>query len=163
MIVVVVAGVATEYVRFTRCAECGKAIGDQVGKPDFGYWRHVVDDNSHHPKIPTFVTDLADSRYGRPTYPIPANRNAPILVPYVWQHIAKRWPSSTPFKQVAKVGEEAGEAMGAAIKHDEGRKTEQDVRNELADTIIAAIGALQARGADAAQTVFDRWVEVSNR
>lgn len=44
-----------------------------------------------------------------------------------------------------------------------GVKTEQDVRDELADTIIAAIGALQARGADAAQTVFDRWVEVSNR
>ncbi|UTN91821.1 hypothetical protein SEA_SAMPSON_84 [Gordonia Phage Sampson] len=55
--IVTVGGFAVEYVRFTRCAECGKAIGDEVGQPGFGYWRHVVDDNSHHPKIPRFVGD----------------------------------------------------------------------------------------------------------
>ncbi|QDH93235.1 hypothetical protein SEA_VERITY_81 [Gordonia phage Verity] len=58
--IAIVGGVGTEYVRFTRCAECGKAIGDEVGQPGFGYWRHVVDDNSHHPKIPKFVGDRYD-------------------------------------------------------------------------------------------------------
>lgn len=110
--------------------------------------------------VAALVSAILSAPMTHPGTPIFAEHNEPILVPYVWRHITKRWPTSTPFKQVAKVAEEAGEAIGAAIKHDEGRKTEQDVRDELADTIIAAIGALQARGADAAETVFDRWAGV---
>ena len=95
--------------------------------------------------------------------PIETHRNASITVPYIWQHISKRWPTSTPFKQVAKVAEEAGEAVGAAIKHDEGRRTSQDILDELADTIIASIGAMQALGADPAEEVFARCREVKTR
>lgn len=139
------------YRVLTRCGECGKAIGGETGNPDWEVWTHVVEDNSHHP-VP-------------PPYPQPqrvvATHNEPILVPYVWRHLVARWPNATtPERQVMKVAEEAGEACGALIKLAEGRKTEQDVRDELADTIIAAIGALQARGADAAETVFDRWAGV---
>jgi NTP pyrophosphatase (non-canonical NTP hydrolase) len=121
---------------------------------------HVIDQAMEHPN-PRRVESAEELN----DLPLPnaSTINAPIIVPCVWRHIEKRWPTSTAFKQVAKVGEEAGEAIGAAIKHDEGRKTEQHVRDELADTIIAAIGALQARGADAAETVLDRWVEVSKR
>lgn len=142
------------YRVLTRCGECGKAIGGETNNPDWEVWTHVVEDNSHHP-VP-------------PPYPQPqrvvATHNEPILVPYVWRHISRRWPTSTPFKQVAKVAEEAGEAIGAAIKHDEGRKSSQDVLDELADTVIASIGAMQALGADPAQTVFERWAtDVAHR
>ncbi|WP_234788391.1 hypothetical protein [Mycolicibacterium conceptionense] len=75
----------------------------------------------------------------------------------------RRWPTSTPFKQCAKVAEEAGEVVGAAIKLDEARRTEQDVLDELADTVIAAIAAIQARNRDPRRVVSDRWIEVSSR
>ena len=88
---------------------------------------------------------------------------SPIEVPDVWGHVIHRWPTSTPFKQCAKVAEEAGEVVGAAIKLDEGRRTEQDVLDELADTIIAAIAAIQARKRDPRRVVSDRWIEVSQR
>ena len=88
---------------------------------------------------------------------------SPIEVPDVWGHISRRWPTSTPFKQCAKVAEEAGEVVGAAIKLDEARRTEQDVLDELADTVIAAIAAIQARKRDPRRVVADRWFEVSQR
>ena len=88
---------------------------------------------------------------------------SPIEVPDIWAHVSRRWPSSTPFIQCAKVAEEAGEVVGAAIKLDEGRRGEQDVLDELADTIIAAMCAIQARGADPRHVVSSRWYEVSTR
>jgi len=88
---------------------------------------------------------------------------SPIEVPDVWAHVSRRWPTSTPFTQCAKVAEEAGEVVGAAIKLIEGRRSEQDVLDELADTIIAAVCAIQARGADPRHVVSNRWYGVSAR
>lgn len=88
---------------------------------------------------------------------------SPIEVPDVWAHISQRWPASTPFTQCAKVAEEAGEVVGAAIKHREGRRTVDDIRVELADVVIAATGAMQALGADPARVVALRWAKVSTR
>ncbi|CAM3740418.1 pyrophosphohydrolase domain-containing protein [Tsukamurella ocularis] len=84
-------------------------------------------------------------------------------IPDVWGHISQRWPSSEPFSQAAKVAEEAGEVVGAAIKEREGRRTVDDVLDELADTIIAAMGAIQARGCNVSRVVTNRWAEVVER
>lgn len=88
---------------------------------------------------------------------------SPIEVPDIWAHVSRRWPMSTPFTQCAKVAEEAGEVVGAAIKLNEGRRTEQDLLDELADAILATICAIQARGADPRHVVSNRWYEVSTR
>lgn len=87
----------------------------------------------------------------------------PVHLPSVWPHIAERFPSADAFTQACKVAEEAGEVVGAVIKQREGRRIEADVLDELADTIIAATGALQARGVDAERVVAIRWAEVQAR
>lgn len=66
----------------------------------------------------------------------------------MWTHTHRRWPAADPFTQCAKVTEEAAEVIGAAIAKRIGRCTEQDVLDELADTVVSAIGAIQARGHD---------------
>lgn len=120
-------------------------------------------------RVPDTVTDPISLNQGRalgedPTVSEPAGSGGdPIDVPEVWPHVLLRWPLSSRLTQLMKVAEEAGEANGAAIKRIEGRKTMRDVLDELADTIIAAIGALQAHDADPAATVARRWGEVSNR
>lgn len=141
------------YRVLTLCVTCGRAIGGETGQNDYEVWTHVAEDNSHYP-YPCFGPEPPAIR--KPSY-------RPILVPRVWDHISERWPTSTPFKQCAKVAEEGGEVVGAAIKHDEGRRSRQDVLDELADTIIAAVGAIQALHADPADTVFTRWQEVRTR
>ncbi|BBY78914.1 hypothetical protein H7I53_18120 [Mycolicibacterium pulveris] len=83
--------------------------------------------------------------------------------PDIWTHVTQRWPTSTPFTQACKVAEEAGEVVGAVIKQREGRRTEEAVLDELADTVIAAISAIQARSDSAEQVVLDRWVQVRSR
>lgn len=83
--------------------------------------------------------------------------------PYVWDVIKDRWPTADQFSQACKVAEEAGEVVGAVIKQREGRRTEDDVLDELADTVIAAIAAIQARGVAAELVVMDRWVQVMAR
>lgn len=88
---------------------------------------------------------------------------AMIKLPSVWPHIATKFPSADAFTQACKVAEEAGEVVGAVIKQREDRRTEQDVLDELADTIIAATAALQSRGVDASREVETRWAEVRAR
>lgn len=83
--------------------------------------------------------------------------------PDIWAHIAQRWPSADPFSQACKVAEEAGEVVGAVIKQREGRRTEDDVLDELADTVIAAVAAIQARHDCAELVVLDRWQQVKSR
>lgn len=87
----------------------------------------------------------------------------PVILPSVWPHISEQFPSATAFIQACKVAEEAGEVVGAVIKQQEGRRNEQHVLDELADTIIAATGAIQARGFDAERVVAERWNEVLSR
>lgn len=91
------------------------------------------------------------------------SRHESLAVPDVWGHISRRWPTADPFTQAAKVAEEAGEAIGAAIKEREGRRAAGDVLDELADTIIAAMGAIQARDRSVSEVVANRWEEVVNR
>lgn len=84
-------------------------------------------------------------------------------IPDVWGHVSNRWPSTREFTQIAKVAEEAGEAVGAAIKESQGRDTVAHILDELADTVIAAFGAMQALEADPARIVALRWAEVVER
>ena len=75
----------------------------------------------------------------------------------------ERWPGADAFVQAAKVAEEAGEVVGAAIKERQSLVAGDEVLNELADTMIAAIGAIQAREHDPATVVAERWKEVHTR
>ncbi len=57
----------------------------------------------------------------------------------------ERWPDDNDDRLIAaKLGEEAGEVLGAAIKIPEGRATVEDLCDEIGDTLIA-LAALAAR------------------
>lgn len=56
-----------------------------------------------------------------------------------------------------KLGEEAGEVLGALIKMGEGRKTINDLRMEVAQTVICAMGVAEAAGFDVFDAVADEW------
>lgn len=65
--------------------------------------------------------------------------------------------------RVCKVAEEAGEAVGALIKGTQGRATETDVQDELADVILAALGAINQLGLQPGALLGRRWAQVSAR
>ena len=65
--------------------------------------------------------------------------------------------------RVGKVAEEGGEVIGALIKSTQGRATTADVEDELADVILAALGAIDQLGVDPASLVARRWAVVSGR
>lgn len=81
------------------------------------------------------------------------------------------WPRSVnALAPIAKVAEEAGELVGAAVKMLEGRSTIAHVRAELGDVVIAAAGAAARLdlldGDDVLsfdRIVVPRWFEVSAR
>jgi len=75
-----------------------------------------------------------------------------------WQRT--RWPMTATVERTAmKVGEEAGEVLGAVIKCGEGRRTVEDVANELADVLITACACADLHGIDLQDAVSRRWNE----
>lgn len=61
--------------------------------------------------------------------------------------VAEKWPDRTdPIWRAGKLCEEAGEVMGAVIKMDEGRKTLDDLRMELAQVVICAMALAESAG-----------------
>lgn len=71
--------------------------------------------------------------------------------------VRERWPDRcSPLHRVAKLCEEAGETIGAVIKMEDGsgRKTEADVAQETAQTVICAMALAESVG-------FDLWAEVA--
>ena len=69
------------------------------------------------------------------------------------------YPSATSLlASAAKVGEEAGEVLGAAVKISEGRATLADLEDEMADVAIALAGFAGMLGIDLEAAVGRRWV-----
>lgn len=67
-------------------------------------------------------------------------------------------------KAGAKVAEEAGEVVGAAIKIDEGRDTAQHLADEAGDVVIALATACSRAGVSLGDAVISRWRnDVSHR
>lgn len=79
-----------------------------------------------------------------------------------WQR--ERWPmTATRERATLKLGEEAGELLGAVVKLEEGRRTPQDVRDEIGDVLIALASVADLHGFDLHDCVAQRWAEVQTR
>lgn len=62
-----------------------------------------------------------------------------------------------------KLCEEAGEVGGAVIKRDEGRRTDQDLRDELGDLLIVASVLASRLGTTLHELRHNRFLEVEQR
>ena len=74
--------------------------------------------------------------------------------------VRERWPSTVdPIWRAAKLCEEAGEALGAVIKSEQGisGKTTVDVAIETAQVVICALGLAEACGFDLLSEVWREW------
>lgn len=85
------------------------------------------------------------------------------LAAAVSAHLDELGVEHSDWVRVGKVAEEGGEVMGALIKRTQGRATTADVEDELADVILAALGAIDQLGADPTTLVARRWAQVSVR
>ena len=77
-------------------------------------------------------------------------------------HDAK-WPDKTDITLSAKLAEETGEVCGAAIKTMEGRRTEQDLKDELGDVLIVASVIAARHGWTLSEVRSERFAEVEAR
>lgn len=72
-----------------------------------------------------------------------------------------KFPTKTSaVHRAMKLGEEAGEVLGAVTKMDEGRKTKADLGQELAQAVICCMGLAEAVGIDLDQEVRQEWARV---
>jgi NTP pyrophosphatase (non-canonical NTP hydrolase) len=82
-----------------------------------------------------------------------------------WQ--ATRWPTTWAGGDMrvhsAKLAEECGEVNGAAIKIVEGRRTHQDLADELGDVLIVAAVLAADIGMTLEELQATRWAEVRTR
>lgn len=85
------------------------------------------------------------------------------LASEVGAHLDRLGVQRSDWVRVAKVGEEGGEVVGALIKRTEGRATDADVEAELADVILAALGAAEQLGIPPSKLITARWTLVSQR
>lgn len=85
------------------------------------------------------------------------------LAAAVAAHLDRLGVERSDWIRVGKVAEEGGEVIGALIKRTQGRATTADVEDELADVILAALGAIDQLGVDPTALVARRWAEVSGR
>ncbi len=78
--------------------------------------------------------------------------------------VAERWPAHvTPVWRAVKVGEEAGEVLGAVIKADLGIKRRSAIRTETAQLIVCAMALAEAEGFDWQEAVADEWQDMASR
>lgn len=81
-----------------------------------------------------------------------ADRDTNPLIPPIWSTVTRTAPGTSLLAQTSKVAQHAGAAVGAALENT------GPIDEALADTILAAIGALQARGnTDITATILTRW------
>jgi len=75
--------------------------------------------------------------------------------------VRRQWPGHTdPRSRALKLGEEAGEVLGAVVKMDEGRKTLADLAMELAQLVICAMALAESAGIDLEQAIAAEWERV---
>lgn len=85
------------------------------------------------------------------------------LAASVGAHLDRLGVERTDWIRVGKVAEEGGEALGALIKRTQGRATTTDIEDELADVILAALGAINQLGVEPTALVARRWAQVAGR
>lgn len=74
-----------------------------------------------------------------------------------------RWGDKSDDRVFLKLLEEVGEAAGAVVKRDEGRRTTLDVLDELGDVTIVLTVLLARHGVTFDEVRARRWEEVSQR
>ena len=75
----------------------------------------------------------------------------------------KRWNEKDDRVVAAKLAEECGEVCGALIKQHEGRRTDNDVRDEIGDVLVVLAVLAGRRGWTLADILADRYAEVKTR
>lgn len=81
----------------------------------------------------------------------------------VGEHLDALGVERCDWVRIGKVAEEGGEAVGALIKRTQGRATDTDVEDELADAVLAALGGINQLGLQASVLLARRWAQVSAR
>lgn len=68
-----------------------------------------------------------------------------------------------PQGRAMKLGEEAGEVLGAVVKMAEGRKSVHDLAQETAQLVICALALAQSAGFDLEGAIADEWDRCGTR
>lgn len=80
--------------------------------------------------------------------------------------VRERWPDyCDPVWRAMKIGEEAGEVLGAVVKSQEGvgGKTIDDVAKETAQLVMCAYGLAEAAGFDLDEYLDAEWADMQTR
>lgn len=108
------------------------------------------------PEYPDQVT-CSDCREGSAAPKIPTQ--AEVLA---W--VAERWPGYTaPVWRAIKMGEEAGEVLGAVTKAELGLKPESEIAVETAQTVLCAMSLAESVGFDLWAAVAADWETMKTR
>lgn len=81
----------------------------------------------------------------------------------VGAHLDRLGIERSDWTRIGKVAEEGGEVVGALIKRTQGRATDADLQNELGDTVLSALGAINQLGIKPSELIAQRWAVVSQR
>ena len=74
-----------------------------------------------------------------------------------------RWPNHCdPRSRALKLGEEAGEVLGAVVKMSEGRKTLSDLATELAQLRLCAMALAESAGIDLDKATAAEWMDAND-
>lgn len=80
------------------------------------------------------------------------------------QALAQRFPDADTMKDIGlKLGEESGEVQGAIVKLPEGRKTEQDLKDEIGDVLICLSRLAAKLGMTLDELRIARWRNIEHR
>ena len=72
--------------------------------------------------------------------------------------VRERFPGrDDPERRALKLGEEAGEVLGAVIKIGEGRKTKDDLARELAQVVICAMALAESAEINLDSAIRAEW------
>lgn len=142
----------------------------QVDKADLARWSAMI--SAHHARLgvgpgPAGAGGEAAGRSGShmgsaitadPPPAATADESALPSQADVLGWVRRHYPSNTdPASRALKLGEEAGEVQGAVIKMAEGRKTIEDLRTELAQLVLCAMGLAESAGTGLWAAVASEW------
>jgi len=81
----------------------------------------------------------------------------------VGAHLDQLGVERSDWTRIGKVAEEGGEVVGALIKRTQGRATDAELQDELGDTVLSALGAINQLGIKPSELIARRWAVVSQR
>lgn len=78
--------------------------------------------------------------------------------------VRERWPNhTTPVWRAMKLGEEAGEVLGAVVKESVGLKTKSDIATETAQAVLCAMALAESVGFNLQQAIMVEWQDCATR